>query len=86
MAGKFQIRTGAKGKFHFNLLSSNGQIVLTSQTYASRESALKGIYAVKRNTEDTSRFDRRYSKDGKPYFELKAKNAPDAKVVDGANK
>lgn len=74
MPGKFQIKAGAKGKFHFNLLSTNGQIVLTSQTYASRESALNGIDAVKRNAGDDARFDRRESKDGKPYFVLKAKN------------
>ena len=67
MAVKFQVKAGAKGKFHFNLLSSNGQIVLTGQTYASRESALTGIDAVKRDAGEDTRFERRESKDGKPF-------------------
>jgi uncharacterized protein YegP (UPF0339 family) len=74
MAGRFDIKTGAKGKFYFNLVSSNGQVILSSQSYASRDSAMKGIESVRKNAADGSRFERLESKDGRSYFVLKAKN------------
>lgn len=74
MAGKFVIKQGKGGKFHFNLLSGNGQIVLTSQTYAAREGAVKGVESVRKNAAIEARFESRESKDGKPYFVLKAAN------------
>ena len=49
MAGKFVLKQGSTGKFHFNLLASNGQVIATSEAYESRESALKGIESVKAN-------------------------------------
>jgi len=49
MAGKFVLKKGASGKFHFNLQAANGQVIATSETYESKESALKGIESVKTN-------------------------------------
>jgi uncharacterized protein len=49
MAGKFVLKKGTTGKFHFNLLAGNGQVIATSEAYESRESALKGIESVKAN-------------------------------------
>jgi uncharacterized protein YegP (UPF0339 family) len=49
MAGKFVLKKGTTGKFHFNLLAGNGQVIATSEAYQSRESALKGIESVKTN-------------------------------------
>jgi uncharacterized protein YegP (UPF0339 family) len=49
MAGKFVLKKGTSGKFHFNLVASNGQVIATSETYESRESALNGIESVKSN-------------------------------------
>jgi len=49
MAGKFVLKKGASGKYHFNLLAGNGQVIATSETYASKESALNGIDSVKTN-------------------------------------
>lgn len=74
MAGKFEVKTSTNGKFHFNLLSGNGQIILSSQMYETRSSAMNGIESVRTNSADDGRFERRESKDGKPYFVLKAKN------------
>ena len=39
MAGKFVIKKGESGKFHFNLVAGNGQVIATSQAYHSKESA-----------------------------------------------
>jgi uncharacterized protein YegP (UPF0339 family) len=49
MAGKFVLKKGTSGKFHFNLVASNGQVIATSEAYESRESALNGIESVKSN-------------------------------------
>ena len=49
MAGKFVLKKGTSGKFHFNLLAGNGQVIATSEAYESRESALQGIDSVKSN-------------------------------------
>jgi uncharacterized protein len=36
-------------KFHFVLKASNGQVILSSQMYASKAPALNGIKSVKTN-------------------------------------
>jgi uncharacterized protein YegP (UPF0339 family) len=52
--GKFVIKRGRGGKTHFVLLASNGRMVVTSETYESIESCLKGIAAVKRLAADAA--------------------------------
>jgi hypothetical protein len=47
MPGKFVVKKGSTGKFRFSLLSTNGQIVATSEAYNSKASAMGGIRAVK---------------------------------------
>ena len=47
MPGKFVIKKGTTGKFRFNLLSTNGQVVATSEAYNTKASALGGVRAVK---------------------------------------
>ena len=74
MAGKFVVKTAKNGKVHFNLKASNGQIILTSEKYESRASAVKGIESVKKNAANDARFERKKGKDGSPYFVLKASN------------
>ncbi len=49
MAGKFEIKKGSSGKFRFNLKAGNGQIILSSETYETKQSAEKGIESVKKN-------------------------------------
>lgn len=49
MAGKFVIKKGSSGKYHFNLVAANGQIIATSESYESKQSALHGIESVKAN-------------------------------------
>jgi uncharacterized protein YegP (UPF0339 family) len=47
MPGKFVVKKGPTGKFRFNLVSTNGQIVATSEAYETKASAMNGIRAVK---------------------------------------
>ncbi len=48
MAGKFVVKKGTTGKFRFNLVSTNGQVVATSEAYNSKASALNGVRSVKK--------------------------------------
>jgi len=47
MPGKFVVKKGSTGKFRFSLLSTNGQIVATSEAYNSKASAMGGIRSVR---------------------------------------
>jgi hypothetical protein len=49
MAGKFVLKKGSTGKFHFNLMAGNGQVIATSESYESKASALNGIQSVQTN-------------------------------------
>jgi uncharacterized protein len=49
MAGKFVLKKGTTGKYHFNLVAGNGQVIASSESYESRESALNGIESVRHN-------------------------------------
>ena len=74
MAGKFEIKKAKNGEFFFNLLSGNGQIILSSEMYKAKASAQNGIESVRKNCADDNRFVRDVSSTGKPYFALKARN------------
>jgi uncharacterized protein len=75
MAGKFELKKSKNEKYFFNLLASNGQIILSSEMYESRASAVNGIESVKKNAADDARYARLDGKDGSPYFTLKAGNS-----------
>lgn len=47
MPGKFVVKKGSTGKFRFSLVSTNGQVVATSEAYNSKASAMNGIKAVR---------------------------------------
>jgi uncharacterized protein len=49
VAAKFVLKQGSTGKYRFNLVATNGQVIATSEAYESKASALKGIESVKRN-------------------------------------
>ncbi len=74
MAGKFELKKTDSGKFMFNLKAGNGQVILSSQLYASKSSAENGIESVRKNCADDARFERKVSSKGEPYFSLTATN------------
>lgn len=47
MPGKFVVKKGTTGKFRFNLVSTNGQVVATSEAYNSKAAAMGGIRSVR---------------------------------------
>lgn len=73
MAAKFVLKQSGKN-FRFNLRAPNGQVILTSESYASKDGALKGIASVRKNAEKEKNFEVRAGKGSKPYFVLKASN------------
>ncbi len=72
--GKFVVTVRKNGEFQFNLKATNGQVILTSEGYASKASCLNGIESVKKNSQVKERFDKKVAKNGKPYFNLMATN------------
>ncbi len=74
MAGYFTFRAAKSGGYMFTLKSGNHQVVLASQVYASRQSAVEGMQSVRVNSQIPERFERKRAKDGSPYFVLAAAN------------
>lgn len=74
MAGKFELKLSKNNKYFFTLLEGAGPVVLTSEMYETKASAVNGIESVKKNSADDARYHRLAGKDGAPYFTLKAAN------------
>lgn len=74
MPAAYELKRAKNGKFHFNLLATNGEVILSSQMYTAKATAKKGIAAVQTNCSDASHYDRRKGKGGKPHFVLKSAN------------
>jgi uncharacterized protein YegP (UPF0339 family) len=49
MAGKFVIKKNSGGQYHFVLKAANGEVIATSETYTTKDSAKDGIESVKAN-------------------------------------
>ena len=72
---KFEIFKSEKGdKFYFRLKAKNGQIILSSQGYATKASCKNGVESVMKNAGEDSRFERKEASNGKFHFNLLAAN------------
>ena len=71
---KFQIFNGTDGMYYFHLRASNGEVILSSEGYSSRQSSLTGIASVKTNAPIRDRYQSSVSSDWQYYFILKAPN------------
>lgn len=47
--GRYDRKTAANGKFHFNLKAGNGQVIGSSEMYESASARDNGIESVKKN-------------------------------------
>lgn len=74
MTGTFELKQAGDGRYLFNLKAGNGQVILTSQMYASRQGADEGVDSVRRHAANDASYERRTAKDGAPYFVLVASN------------
>ena len=75
MAGKFEIKKSSNDQFFFNLKAGNGEIILTSQMYATKSGAEGGIQSARNNAPLDASYERKTSTSGQPYFALKGANS-----------
>ena len=75
MAGWFEVSKNDKGQYSFVLKASDGQVVLRSEQYEAKASALNGIASVQKNSSLDERYELKAATDGRVYFNLKAANA-----------
>ena len=81
-ASRFEVRTAVNGETYFVLRAANGQVVATSETYASRANTDRAIATVAKIVAKTSiaaaatgaKFETFKGLDGKHYFHLRAGN------------
>ena len=71
--GKFELYKGADNQWYFRLKAPNGEIILTSEGYKSKQGATGGIESVRKNAQ-LENIETRTSKAGQPYFVVKAEN------------
>ena len=74
MGGKFEISKRSNGEFQFNLKAGNGQVILSSEGYASKPNCLNGVESVRKNSQADARFERKTASNGKFFFNLTATN------------
>lgn len=74
MAGKFEVYKDKAGEYRFRLKAGNGESVLTSEGYKTKDACLKGIASVQKNSADAERYEKKVAKNGKFHFSLKSGN------------
>jgi len=74
MSAHYELKPAANNQFVFNLKATNGEIILSSETYTSKNAALEGIESVREHSAYDEQFERKQSSHYQPYFVLKAKN------------
>jgi uncharacterized protein len=73
MATHFDLKRSGT-QFMFNLKAANGETVLTSERYTTKQSAQGGIGSVKVNAPIDARYARKTSANGQPYFTISGAN------------
>lgn len=71
---RFDVFRGRDGRFYFNVVAGNGEIVLSSQGYSDEASAYNGAVSVSTWGVDPEAYEIADSADGGAYFNLKAPN------------
>jgi uncharacterized protein len=71
---RIEVMQGESGKFRFNVFARNGQVVMTSEAYASEASAFNGAFAVQAECGNMDRYDIVENANGGYYFTLSAQN------------
>jgi uncharacterized protein YegP (UPF0339 family) len=74
MSGWYELSKSSNGQFRFVLKAANAEPILTSELYTTRAAADGGIAAVQTNSPLDERYEKKSTKDGHPYFNLKAAN------------
>ncbi len=72
--GRFEISVDKAGEYRFNLLASNGKVILSSEGYTRKGSCLNGVDSVRRHSLEERFYERTISANGRYHFNLKAAN------------
>lgn len=72
--GVYRLKRTTNNQFYFTLHAGNGEVILTSERYATKQGAQNGIESVKVNSPHDDRYVRKTSQDNKPMFNLTAVN------------
>lgn len=75
MSAKFQLFKGTNQQFYFRLKAGNGEIILSSEGYTTKQNCQNGITSVRANSPFDANYDRKDSANGKLYFTLLASNS-----------
>lgn len=67
-------KSQAQEPFSFVFASDEGKMLVKSENYTAKKSALNGIESVKKNCLSENRFELKESKNGMFFFNLKASN------------
>lgn len=70
---RFVIRQHETGKYHFELVYGDDNVILKSDGYSTKAHCENGVESVKRYCEDEARYDKR-RENGQYVFALKSKN------------
>lgn len=70
----YELKKSSNGKFMFNLKAGNHEIILTSELYEQKASALNGIASVRENSPKDENYEMRRTTSNQPYFVLKSPN------------
>lgn len=71
---KFTIFRGSNNNYYFNLKADNGEKVLSSEGYVTKQSCQNGIASVRSNSQVDSRYQKYTSTNNQYYFTLTAEN------------
>ena len=72
--GKFQIFYDKAGEYRFRLRDHEDHIILVSESYKQKASAVKAIESVRVNASEDTHFERKTASNGLFMFNLKAAN------------
>ncbi|MBL7910011.1 MAG: YegP family protein [Bacteroidia bacterium] len=71
---KYYVNKAINGQFYFNLTGKNGEIILTSETYVTRQGCNDGITSVRTHSPYDSNYKKHTATNGQFYFTLVSNN------------
>jgi len=74
MAARYELFKGVNGQFYFRLIAENGEQILQSEGYVSKQGVQNGISSVRANSPHDNRYEKRASSNDNYYFALKSGN------------
>lgn len=72
--GEFEVKQRKNGEYHFNLKAGNGQVILTSEGYATKAGCMNGISSVRVNCSFDARYELKQAINLAYYFNLRSAN------------